>query len=63
MDDWNPPESWKKITCIMMIRAGHQNKDIMTAAQCSISHKLETCNEDYEVVARRKIYNRQSKNV
>lgn len=31
-DDWNPPESWKGITCIMMIHAGHQNK-IMVAAQ------------------------------
>ena len=66
MDDWNPPESWKKITCIMMIRAGHQNKDIMTAAQCllniakTIRHELETCNGDYETVARRKIHSRRS---
>ena len=28
MDDWNPPESWKRIVCIMMIRAGHQNKEL-----------------------------------
>ena len=27
MDDWNPPESWKRITCIMMIHAGHQKGD------------------------------------
>lgn len=66
MDDWNPPESWKRITCIMMIRAGHQNKDIMTAAQCSLNtvktirHELETCNGDYEDVARRKIPSRRS---
>ncbi|KAL1124803.1 hypothetical protein AAG570_001424 [Ranatra chinensis] len=61
VDWWNPPESWKRITCIMMIRAGHRNKDIMTAAQCSLNtvktirHELETCNGDYEDVARRKI--------
>ena len=66
VDDWSPPESWKRITCIMMIRAGHQNKDIMTAAQCSLNtvktirHELETCNGDYEAVARRKIHNRRS---
>ncbi|KAL1117842.1 hypothetical protein AAG570_004157 [Ranatra chinensis] len=66
MDSWNPPESWKRITCTMMIRAGHQNKDIMTAAQCSLNtvktirHELETCNGDYEDVARRKIPSRRS---
>ncbi|KAL1130494.1 hypothetical protein AAG570_011742 [Ranatra chinensis] len=66
MASWNPPESWKRITCIMMIRAGHQNKDIMTAAQCSLNtvktmgHELETCNGDYEDVARRKIPSRRS---
>ena len=37
MDDWNPPEPWKKIACIMMICAGHQNKEIMLAAQCSLN--------------------------
>ncbi|KFM77814.1 Transposable element Tcb2 transposase, partial [Stegodyphus mimosarum] len=66
MDDWNPPESWKRITRIMMIRAGHQNKDIMTAVQCSLNtvktirHELETCNGDYEDVPRRKIPSRRS---
>ena len=25
MDDWIPPESWKRITCIMMIHAGERN--------------------------------------
>ncbi|KAL1110096.1 hypothetical protein AAG570_008173 [Ranatra chinensis] len=66
MDSWNPPESWKRITCIMMIRADHQNKDITIAAQCSLNtvktirHELETCNGDYEYVARRKIPSRRS---
>ncbi|XP_035233348.1 zinc finger protein 845-like [Stegodyphus dumicola] len=66
MDEWNPPESWKRITSILIIRAGHQNKDIMTAAQCflntvkTIRHELETCNGDYEDVARRKIPSRRS---
>ena len=36
-DDWNPPESWKGITCIMMIHADHQNKEIPVAAQCPLS--------------------------
>ena len=58
MDDWNPPESLKRITCIMMINAGHQNKEITGAAQCSmntvktISHDLENSDGDYEAVAR-----------
>ena len=49
-----------------MIRAGHRNKDIMTAAQCSLNivktirHELESCNGDYEAVAKRKIHNRRS---
>lgn len=48
------------------IRAGQQNKDIMIAAQCSLNtvktirHELETCNGDYEAVAKRKIHNRRS---
>ncbi|KAL1122690.1 hypothetical protein AAG570_003017 [Ranatra chinensis] len=64
MDSWNPFDSWKRITCIMMIRAGYQNKDIMT--QCSLNtvktirHELETCNGDYGDVARRKIPSRRS---
>ena len=66
MDDWNPTESWKRITCIMMIHAGHQNKEIMVAAQCSLNtvktirHELENCDGDYEAVARRKIHSRRS---
>ena len=23
MDDWNPPKTWKRITCIMIIHASH----------------------------------------
>ena len=44
----------------MMIQAGHQNKEIIVAAQCSLStvltirHELENCDGDYEAVARRK---------
>ncbi|KAL1116267.1 hypothetical protein AAG570_005762 [Ranatra chinensis] len=50
----------------MMIRAGHRNKDIMTATQCSLNtvktirHELEYCTGDYEDVARRKIPSRRS---
>ena len=46
--------------------AGHQNKEIMVAAQCSLNtvktirHKLENCNGDYKAVARRKQHNRRS---
>ena len=66
MDDWNPLESWKRITCIMMICAVHENKEIMVAAKCSLNtvktirHELENCNGDYEAVARRKQHNRRS---
>ena len=35
MDDWSPRESWKRIACIMMIHAIHQNKAITVAVQCS----------------------------
>ena len=66
MDDWNPPESWERITCIMMIQAGHQNKEIIVAAQCSLNtvktirHELENCDGDYEAVAGRKQPNSRS---
>ena len=66
IDDWNPPESWKRITCIMMIHAGHLNNEIMVAAQCSmntvitIRHELENCDGEYETVAGRKQHNRRS---
>ena len=64
MDDWNPPESRKRITCIMMVHAGHQNKEITFAAQCSLNtvrtiiHELENFDGDYEAVVRRKQHNR-----
>ncbi|KAL1116511.1 hypothetical protein AAG570_004983 [Ranatra chinensis] len=48
MDSWNPPESWKRITCIMM-------NTVKT-----IRHELESCNGDYEDAARRKIPSRRS---
>ena len=66
MDDWNPPESWKRITCIMMIHASHQNKKITVAAQCSLNtvrtirHELENSDGDYEAVARIKQHSRRS---
>ena len=57
MDDWNPPKSWKRMTCIMtMIHAGHQNKEIMVAAQCTLNtvmtirHEPENCEGVYEAV-------------
>ena len=65
INDWNPPESCKRITCIMMIYAGHLNKEIMVAAQCSLNtvkttrHELENCDGDNEAVARRKQHNRR----
>lgn len=54
----------------MMIRAGHLNTDIMTAAQCSVNivtdcnfrelHVTETiCNGDYMAVPYRKEHSRR----
>ena len=60
MESWKPSEYWKRIACIMMIRAGHSNADITTAAQCSVNTvktvrcDMESCNEEYESVARRR---------
>ena len=65
MDDWNPPESWKRITCIMMIHVGHQNTEIMVAAQCSmnivktIRCERKNCDGDYGAVARRRQHSRR----
>ena len=64
MDDWKPLESWKRVTCIMMIHASHQDKEITVAAQCSLNtvktirHEQENCDGDYEAVARKKQQNR-----
>ena len=50
----------------MMIHAGHQNKENIVAAQCSLNtvkiirHALENWDGDYEAVARRKQHNRRS---
>ena len=49
-----------------MICTGHQNKEIMVAAKCSLNtvktirHELENCNGDYEAVDRRKQHDRRS---
>ena len=65
MDDWSTPESWKRMTCIMMIHAGQQNKEITVTAQCSLNtvktirHELENSDGDYEAVARKKQHNRR----
>ncbi|XP_061516646.1 uncharacterized protein LOC133393851 [Anopheles gambiae] len=51
---------WKRITCIMMIRAGRDNRDIMQCVQCSLNtvkairSKLGENSEDDEAVAARK---------
>ena len=66
INDCHRPESWKRITCIMMIHAGHQNKETIFAAQCSLNtvttirHELENCVGCYMVVARRKQHSRRS---
>ena len=66
MEDWSPPESWKGIKCIMMIHVGHQNNEIMVAAQYSLNtvrtirHELGNCDGNYEAVARRKQHNGRS---
>ena len=50
----------------MMIHAGHKNKEIMVAAQCSLNtvktirHELKNCDGYYEAMARRKQHNRRS---
>ena len=60
MNDWNLPEYWKRVTCIMMISAGFDNRDIVAAAQCSLNtvktvqEELEECEGDVESVASRK---------
>lgn len=36
--DLKPFEYWKRVICVMMIHAGYQNADILTAtAQCSVN--------------------------
>ena len=66
MEDRKPSEYWKRVTCIMMIRARYQNADIMTAVQCSVNtvkavrRDMDSCNGDYEAVASRKGHSRRS---
>ena len=37
MEDWKSCEYWKRVTCIMLIRVGYQDVDIMIAAQRSVN--------------------------
>ena len=66
MNDWKPPEYWKRVTCIMMIRAGFDNRDIVAAAQCSLNtvktvrEELEECEGDVESVASRRPHKKRS---
>uniref|UniRef100_A0A4Y0BF18 Tc1-like transposase DDE domain-containing protein n=1 Tax=Anopheles funestus TaxID=62324 RepID=A0A4Y0BF18_ANOFN len=51
---------WKRITCIMMIRAGRDNRDIMECVQCSLNtvkairNEMGENSDDDEAVAARK---------
>ena len=57
MDDWKPQEYWKRVICIIIIRAGFHIREIVTAAQWSLStvkmnrDELETCEGKLEDVA------------
>ena len=59
-DNFNPPESWKRITAVMMIRAGCKDMEIMKTVCVarntvkSIRSELEESNNDYEKVVERK---------
>ncbi|QQP49659.1 Uncharacterized protein FKW44_010409 [Caligus rogercresseyi] len=58
-DNFNPPESWKRTTSVMMIRAGFKDKDIMKTACVArntvktIRSELEESNNEYEKVVER----------
>lgn len=47
---------WKRVSCLMKIRPGHQNAEIMTVAECSLNtvttftREMKSCSEDYETV-------------
>ena len=49
MDDWKAKEYWKRVICIIIIRAGFHNQGIVAAVQWSLSavktirEELETC--------------------
>ena len=65
-DNFRIPESWKRITSVMMIRAGFKDKDIMKTACVArntvktIRSELEESNNDYEKVVERKKGKRRS---
>ena len=56
MDNWNPPEYWKKVTWIMLIRAGFDDRDTVAAALCplntlkTVREELEKCEGTWESV-------------
>lgn len=58
--NWKALEYWKRVTCIMMIRSGLKNLDILAAIQCSLNTmnavrcELENFYMDVEAVASRK---------
>ena len=49
MDDWKVQEYWKRVICIIIIRAGFHNRETVAAVQWSLSamktirEELETC--------------------
>jgi hypothetical protein len=59
-DNYNPPGSWKRVTRVIMIRAGFKDKDIMKTGCVArntvktIRSELEESNKDYEKVVERK---------
>ncbi|QQP54659.1 Uncharacterized protein FKW44_007563, partial [Caligus rogercresseyi] len=65
-DNFNPLESWKRVTAVMMIRAGCKDMEIMKTACVarntlkSIKSELEESNNDYEKVVERKKGKRRS---
>ena len=64
--DWNPPELWRIFTCIMMIRADRQNKEIMFAGQCSLNTEkiwIEGYNGNYETFATKNQHKRRPDSV
>ena len=63
---WNPSELYKRVTCVMMVRAGHTNAEIRKAAMCSLNTvktirvQLEECDEVVDSVIVRKQHSRRS---
>ena len=46
-DNFSPPESWKRATSVMMIRAGFKDKDIMKTA-CVARNTVKTIRSELE---------------